>query len=206
MREAGLTVHGSDGCALAVEYARLLAGEEGYSDIPYYVSSWADLPRRTDTRYAAIFNDALSWIYSEKEMASSLKGLFDCLRPGGILAYMGALPDTETDQAVLLDEEWGKRMANGRHWLGFRAAEGKTSVQEVVFLEKGPDFIDEYHLYIVDANGTRRLDEWCLRCPVKWSWQKIQPFLSQAGFASFGTKEFIAANGRPFNLVLAERP
>jgi len=154
MREAGLYVHGSDVCAHVIDLARLLAEEEGHSDIPYFVSSWAELPRRTEARYAAIFNDALSWVYSEEEMAASLKGFHDCLIPGGILAYTGALPGTDTDQQQILDQEWEKKTANGRHWLGMGAADGGTSVQEVVFLEKGSDFIDEHHLYIMDDGGT----------------------------------------------------
>jgi hypothetical protein len=58
----------------------------------YFVSSWAELPMRTEEHYAAIFNDALSWVHSDEEIADSLKGLHDCLRPGGILTYAGALP------------------------------------------------------------------------------------------------------------------
>ena len=56
MREAGLNVEGSDVCGQAIDLARRFAEEEGHSDIPYFVSSWAELPRRTETRHAAIFN------------------------------------------------------------------------------------------------------------------------------------------------------
>ena len=42
MREAGLEVHGADGCAEAIRLARLFAEEEGHSDIPYFVASWAE--------------------------------------------------------------------------------------------------------------------------------------------------------------------
>lgn len=205
MREGGLNAQGADQCELAVEYARLLAEEEGHADLRYFVSSWAELPRRTETRYAAIFNDALSWMYSDEEMAASLKGFHDCLVPGGILTYMGALPGTDTDQQQLLEQEWERKTANGRHWLGIRAGDGERSMQEVVFLERGPDFIDEHHLYIVAEGGVSRVESWCLRCALKWGWPRIQPLLEEAGFSTFGTKEFIAANGKPFHLVVAGR-
>ncbi len=206
MREAGLRVHGSDQCELAVEYARQLAREEGIPDIPYTVSSWSELPRRTGAQYAAIFNDALSWICSDQEMADSLKGLYDCLRPGGVLAYMGALPGTDgTDRQELLEQQWRKRTINGKHVPGLFAFDGETSVQEAISFDKGPDFIDEHHLYMINEVGVRRVETWCLRCCLKWSWPRIFHFLKEAGFSSFDTKQFVAANGNPFHLVLAER-
>lgn len=205
MKEAGLDVQGSDQCGLAVECARLLAEAQGHTAIVYFVSSWAELPRNTATRYGAIFNDALSWVYHDEEMAASLRGLHECLVPGGILTYMGALPGTDTNQKELLEREWEKKTASGRHRLGRYASKGKTSVQEIVFVEKGLDFIDEHHLYVVDEDGTRRVEIWCVRCPTKWSWPKILPFLEEAGFSAFGTKEFIAADAKPFHLVVAQR-
>lgn len=206
MREAGLAVQGSDQCPPAIEYARLLAKEEGHSDIDYFVSSWADLPGNTEVRYAAIFNDALSWARSNEEMASSLRGFRDCLAPGGVLTYMGALPGTGTEgRAELLEREWERRTAEGSHGLGMRASRGGTSVQEVVCFDKGSDFIDEHHLYIVDEDGARRLERWCIRITLKWSWPRLEQALTGAGFVSFSTKEFIAANGKPFHLVVAQR-
>lgn len=206
LKEAGLNVHGSDGCELAVEHAREFAREEGHSDIPYFVSSWADLPRQTNTRYAAIFNDALSWVYSDEEMASSLRGSRECLQPGGILAYMGALPGTDdAGQQDLLEREWLTRTVDGRHIAGLSASDGKTSVQEAIFQEKGADYVDEHHLFMVNDAGAPRVETWCLRCTLKWSWPRIEPFLRNAGFSTFATKEFIAQNGKPFHLVLAQR-
>lgn len=54
MREAGLNVHGSDGCAEAVRLAREFAEEEGHPEIPYSVSWWAELPHNIETRYGAL--------------------------------------------------------------------------------------------------------------------------------------------------------
>jgi SAM-dependent methyltransferase len=205
MREAGLNVQGSDICGLAIEYARLLAAKEGHPDIAFFVSSWADLPRTADRRYAAVFNDALSWTHSDEDMAAGLRGVHGCLRPGGVLVYMGALPGSDRPQQDVLDEEWRRRTARGRHWLGVRAADERRAVQEVVFVEKGTDSVDEHHLYVVHEDGIARVEEWCCRCSVRWAWSRIEPFLRGAGFVSFGVKQSIGANGRPFHLVVAER-
>jgi len=205
MREAGLAVSGADSCIEAVRLARRFAEEEGHEDIPYFVSSWADLPRNTEMRYAAIFNDALSWVYADEEMGASLRGLHDSLLPGGILAYMGALPGTRDDRQRLLDQEWEKRTAGGRHRPGIAAVDGRTAVQEVIFSEKGTDYIDEHHLYVVRDGDEQRIESCCLRVALKWGWATIQPFLEEAGFMSFTTKEFVAANGEPFHLVVAVR-
>jgi SAM-dependent methyltransferase len=205
MREAGLEVHGSDGCAEAVELARAFAAEQGHPELPCFVSSWAELPERAPARYAAVFNDALSWLHSEEEMAASLKGLHDCLLPGGLLAYMGALPGPDADREQFLEREWERQTAGGRHRLGLRATVGDVSVQEVVFLERGPDYIDEHHVYVVTEAGETRAENWCVRCSLKWSWSKIRPLLEEAGFSSFEAKEFVAAGGKPFHLVVVGR-
>jgi len=205
MREAGLAVSGADACSEAVRLARRFAKEEGHEDIAYFVSLWAELPRKTEVRYTAIFNDALSWVYEDEEMAASLRGLHDVLLPGGTLAYIGALPGTHDDRRRLLDQEWEKRTASGRHRLGMAAVDGCTSVQEVIFLEKGTDYVDEHHLYVVRDGDEQRVESWCLRLPLKWDWGRIRPFLDEAGFVSFTTKEFVGANGRPSHLVVAIR-
>jgi len=205
MREAGLRVHGSDICPEAIRLARLFAEEEGHSDISYFVSSWAELPQTSTARYVAVFNDVLSWVHSEEEMDASLRGLHDCLLPGGFLAYAGALPDTLEDREKLLEQEWKKRTVNGRHWSGISGESDRISVQEVVFAEKGDDYIGEHHVYVVRDESGRRVENWCLRCSLKWGWATIEPFLRKAGFQSFETKKFTAANGKPFDLVVATR-
>jgi SAM-dependent methyltransferase len=205
MREAGLAVQGSDRCALAVQYARELAAEEGHADLPFFVSVWAELPRKTDTRFAAVFNDALSWVYEDAEMAAGLQGLHDCLRPGGLLAYMGALPGTDHDQAQVLEQEWGRRTAAGVSRPGFHASDGAATAQEVVHFEKGADYIDEHYLITVSENGQQRLESWVMRCAVKWGWPRMEAALRRAGFGAFRTQPFIAANGKPFDLVVAQK-
>ena len=206
MKEAGLNVHGSDGCALAIEHARQLAAEEGHSDITFFRSTWADLPRTAEQRYVAVFNDALSWVYSEEEMAASLKGFHDVLLPGGILTYMGALPGSKTDGRRLLERDWDRMLSEtGKYCPGFHCSDDRLSVTEALVIEKGDDYIDRHHLYLIDEEGDRRLEAMTMRHVYKWQWPKMEGFLRAAGFREFTTKEFIAANGRPFPLIVAAR-
>jgi SAM-dependent methyltransferase len=207
IREAGLDVEGSDGCRFAVEHARQLAAEEGHGDLRFFQATWAGLPQATDRRYAAVFNDALSWVYSEQEMAASLRGLHDVLRPGGLLAYMGAPPGSAEHTPDLLEQQWQKMLAEcGRYHLGFRHTDGTTTATELLVQEKGPDCVDRHHLYLVEERGKEpRLEAMTMRHVVKWHWPKMEPFLREAGFCEFATHDFVAANGRPFPLVVASR-
>jgi len=207
IKEAGINVEGSDKCALAIECARLLAEEEGHLDLRFFPAAWEELPRATDKRYAALFNDALSWVYSEEEMALSLKGLHDVLRPGGVLAYMGALPGSDVDEEALLEQEWRKMLAqSGRYSLGFRHADGNVSVTQALVQDKGLDYIDRHHLYLIEERGKEpRLEAMTMRHGLKWHWPKMEAFLTHAGFCEFTTKEFIGANGKPSSLVVAKR-
>ena len=205
MKEAGLNVEGSDLCSLAIEHAVTLARDERCEDIRYFQSSWADLPHRAGKKYAAVFNDALSWIHSDEDMEASLRGLHDVLEPGGILAYMGALPGTSDDENALLAQHWDKMMSEmGKYRLGWQHSDGAISVTECLVLERGSDFIDKHHLYVIDEDGCKRLEAMTMRNVVKWHWPLMEQFLRAAGFQRFGIKEFIAANGRPFHLVTAE--
>jgi len=207
IREAGANVEGSDKCAFAVEHAAKFAAEEGYPDLRFFESAWAGLPRAAGKRYAAIFNDALSWISSDDEMAASLKGLHDVLLPGGVLAYMGALPGSAPESKTLLDEEWrGILRDSKRIVVGFHHVQGGAEVTEIQVAEKGPDYIDRHHIYVVEAEtGAPRLESTTMRCVYKWDWDVIEPFLRRAGFRAFSTKDFTGDGGRPFQLVVAER-
>jgi len=205
MHEAGLNVRGADGCAAAVEYARLLAAEEGRPDIAYFRSAWADLPGASDERYAAIFNDALSWVYTEEEMAASLRGFHEALQPGGLLVYMGAVPGSDGSERTIMEQEWRRLTADGTCGLGWRHAEGGVSVQELWTYARGGDFIDKRHLLVIDEDGARRLEDWTLRHAYKWQWPKMESFLRAAGFVEFTTKEFMAANRKAFPLTVVRR-
>jgi len=207
IREAGLAVDGSDKCAFAVEHARLFAEEEGHGDLKFFEAAWQSLPKAAPTRYAAIFNDALSWIYSKREMAASLKGLHDALLPGGILVYMGALPGSRPQAKKLLADEWARTEAGSKGFaLGWRHAEGGVSVSEIQAADRGRNYIDRRHLYVIEEEGKEpRLEFMTLRCVYKWDWRVIKPLLLRAGFRKFTTKEFPAADGRRAHLVVAER-
>ena len=44
-----------------------------------------------------------------------------------------------------------------------------------------------------------------MRHVFKWNWRRMEEHLRGAGFREFTTREFIAENGRPFPVVVAER-
>ncbi|MCP4645567.1 MAG: class I SAM-dependent methyltransferase, partial [bacterium] len=187
MKELGLRVEGSDACAEGIEYARRFAAEEGHPDLAYFPSTWAELPEATEQRYAAVFCDALSWIHEDADMAASLRGLHDVLRPGGVLVYMGALPGSggfDGSEARLLEEEWQRALAHqgGPYALGYQHTADGVSVTETIVLERGTDYIDKHHLYAVTEDGATRLEAMTMRSVVKWYWDRIEPLLRAAGF------------------------
>lgn len=204
MKELGLHVEGSDGCAVAIELARRLAVEEGHDDLRYFAATWAELPQATDVRYAAVFNDALCWIESDADMAAALRGLRDALQPGGLLVYMGAAPGAPPRARALLDEAWSRIRAEGRFRLGFRHAEAGVAVTETLARERGPDFIDEHHLYVIEESGERRLEVFTARQVYAWDWDRIEPILRAADFRRF-TSQAVGPRERPVHLVAAER-
>jgi len=207
LKEEGINVEGSDVCALAIECARVLAAEEGHPDLGFFQAAWDELPQATSTRYAAVFNDVVSWIYSDEDMAAALEGMHDVLRPGGILAYAGALPGSSEDRDALLELEWNRMLGqHGKFGLGWRHSDGDTTVTELLAHEKGPDCVDRHHLFLIEeACQPLRLEAMTVRQGLRWGWTRIEPFLRRAGFCEFATQDFTADDGRPYPLVVAKR-
>ena len=216
LAEMGVDVVGSDACAFAVEKARELARREGRA-IDYFVSTWAELPERTPGRFHVIFNDALSWTTTREEFEASLAGFLRALSPGGVLAFMGApegAPASPEHQRKILDELMGRHPRFEIEWthesggarctaLAFRLRQGFGGQGR----ERGAEWMDEHHLFLVEEAGRTRLETATIRQPVLWHWPLLAEMFAAAGFASLHAREFPsrAADGGPVRLNIARR-
>ena len=189
MKEMGLDVVGSDGCAFGVEKARELAALDGL-DVEYFTSTWAKLPERMDARFTAIFNDALSWTLTREDFEASLRGLRDALAPGGVLVFMGAPEDAPSDdesRRTLLLETYHREPPFRVEWTHEDAGVCCTAI---AVRELGDDHFDEHHLYLVRKGDTERLEVATLRQPVTWDWPTLVELFSRTGFATLETRAF----------------
>jgi len=189
MKEMGLDVTGSDACAFAVEKARELAGIEGHS-IDYFLSTWADLPRQTEQRFVAIFNDALSWTATREEFEASLRGFLGALRPGGVLVFMGApegSPSSPESRRKLLLDTFEREPKFRVEW---SHTEGDVTCTALIVRELGDGFLDEHHLYMIDDACATRLEVATIRQPVTWDWPLLVALFDAAGFSKVETRTF----------------
>ena len=206
MKEAGLDACGSDGCSYAVERARELAAAGGLQ-IDYFVSRWEDLPERTDRRFDAVFNDALSWTVTRDGFEASLRGFHGVLAEGGVLAFFGA------EEGPPSDDESRRRVFEG-----FWAAEPQFEVEwshesdglrctALKFREKGDMFVDSHHIFLVDDGGALRLETATVREPCYWHWDVLEEMFCEAGFSTLETLTFerAGAGGRAFTMNLATK-
>ena len=184
MKEMGLNVVGSDGCAYAVERARELARREG-KDIEFFASTWEDLPLRTDLRFDGVFNDALSWIATRDEFEAALAGLRAVLKPGGVLVFAGAPEGAPPERSgEILEKAWRRSPRFAVEWTH---AEGEVSCTSIVARERGEDYIDEHHLFLIDAASGRRLETATIRQPCSWHWGLLAEMFLDAGFSKLET-------------------
>ncbi|MCG3180756.1 MAG: hypothetical protein BIFFINMI_03119 [Phycisphaerae bacterium] len=192
MAEMGVQIAGSDGCGLAVEHARELARMEDCA-VEFFQSTWAELPARTGRRFAAVFSDVLSWTLTREEFEAALIGLRDVLLPGGVLVFMGAgkaSPTGPEHRRRLLDEQWARRPTFSIEW---DCRDADTRCTCLLCRERGEDFIDEHHLYLVEQGGRRRLETATIRQPVRWDWPDLADLFAAAGFSDLDTLEFPGA-------------
>jgi SAM-dependent methyltransferase len=206
LKEMGLNVAGSDGCAFAVEKARELADLERL-DIDYFTSSWAELASRTPRCFDGIFNDALSWTVTREEFEASLRGFLGVLKPHGVLVFMGAEAGSSDDPAhrkKLLEELWSRRPGLEIDWTH---EEKDTRCTRIIARELGPDFMDEHSLYLVEEAGRQRLETATVRQPVYWHWPILREMFADAGFSNLQTREFpgLGQHGASIKLNVATK-
>ena len=189
LKEMGVDVIGSDRCEFAVEKARELAEMEGL-DIEYFVSSWAELPTRTDRRFRAIFNDALSWTLTRETFEASLRGFFEVLEPGGVLVFMGAEeggPDDPEFQRKLLLEYYHREPPFRIEW---NHSDAGTRCTALAVRDLGDTFLDEHHFFLIEEGGKQRLEVATIRQPVTWHWPLLKEMFKDAGFKNLETRTF----------------
>ena len=182
-QEAGLRVQGADRSAFAVGRARELSCMAGHN-IPFFISSWQELPIHTFDRFDTIFCDALSWIATRAEFAAALQGFRAVLRPDGVLLFLGAPEGASSDRGrQLLLEQW---QAQPHYSLDWRHTDGNVTCTKMSLVELGMDFLDR-HLFLIDETGTQRLECATIRESVHWNWERLVDFFAEAGFSDLST-------------------
>ena len=90
--------------------------------------------------------------------------------------------------------------------MGWRHSEDQLSVTQVIVQEKGQDYIDSHHLYLIEGSQEEcRLEAMTVRRTLKWRWPRMEAFLRAAGFVGFASKEFAAEDGKAYPVVIATR-
>lgn len=202
LREVGLRVHGADRGEFAVDRARELAREVGH-EIDFFVSRWDELPAKTQLRFDAVFCDALSWLHTDAEMAAALRGLRGVLRTGGVLIFQGA--PVGSDEAGLQrdsDAWWASVPAASLRWTH---TEGAVRCTALSVPSRGEDCIDWRLLYLIEENGTQRLEDVTMRESLRWNARRFSEMARACGFDCPVTREVQAwsPGGRPAALNYA---
>jgi len=190
LKEMGVNVVGSDACAYAVEKARELARLEGHAELEFFTSAWGELPKRTELRFDAVFNDALCWTPTREEFAASLQGCLEALNPGGILVFFGAEKGSPSDpesRKAFFEEFWQSRPKFAVEWT--HEVDG-VRCTSIYVRERGDMYVDGHHLFLIEDHGQHRLETATIRKPVYWDWETLESLFSDAGFSDLTTRTF----------------
>lgn len=203
LAEEGFEVEACDVSEVALEATRR-AVAEAKLDVPVFRARWEKLGR--PGRYDLIFNDALHWIYERDAMQEALSGLYDALAPGGALVFFfadRAEPEPGAGRAML-EREWA---GAERARVAWDHTHDGTTVTLTVLAERGEDFIDEHHLYLVrEQGGAPRLETLTMRRVYRWDWHALAPLLAEAGFVDPRTDHFQNVKGRWYAMSRAFKP
>jgi SAM-dependent methyltransferase len=183
-KEAGLEVEGADRSPFAVEHAPELARSEGH-DIPFFLSTWHELPQRTPRRFDAVFCDALPWLPGRRDLLRALRSLREVLNPEGVLIFLGA-PEGMTGESYrrAVRDWWRSRQ---RFSLDWRHSEGDVTCTGLTMSELGADFIDWHLLFLVEEAGKAHLEHATIRESKRWHWQRLADLFREVGFSSLST-------------------
>ena len=199
LAEEGFRVEACDRSAVALDATRQAVAAAGLS-VEVFEARWETLGAQRPGRYDLVFNDALHWIYDPSEMHAALCGLRAALRPGGALVYFFADGRTPEPGAGLrvLDWDWGRTERAELAWDHVRDG---TSVALSVVSERGPDWIDQHHLYLVRAgDAPARLESLTMRRVYRWDWHALTAALERAGFQGMRSEAYLNVKGHTFAL------
>jgi SAM-dependent methyltransferase len=177
--EAGLRVTGSDRSGLAVSCAAKMARNQG-REIDFFQAMWQELPARTMQRFGAVFCDALSWLHTDEEMAVALRGLRGVLQSGGVLIFQGAPAGSDEAGSRRDSEVWWSSVPGAS--LRWRHTEGPVSCTALSVPARGEDYIDWRLLYLIEENGTQRLEHVTMRESLRWNAKRFAEMARACGF------------------------
>lgn len=186
MAEKGLNVVGSDGSTVAVARASDLARLENVP-VTFFQSEWKHLPKKAPHRFDAILNLALEGTAEWQELQASLKGIFEVLKPGGFLMFIGAGEKTPPDAGKRRLEELKKEPMEFVAW---SHREGRTFCTKLVERIFAADYVDERYRYVIDDGGATRIQSTIRRRPAYWTWKHWQELIRGAGFCHIETRSY----------------
>jgi SAM-dependent methyltransferase len=204
LAEEGFRVEACDESDGALVATREAVREAGVS-VEVFRARWEALGAERPGRYDLVFNDALHWVYDAEELHRVLVGLRGALRPGGALVFFFADERDDGDDAgrALLEWDWGKLERASLAWEHER--EG-TRVSLTVVNERGEDWIDQHHLFVVREPGARaRLESFTQRRVYRWHWRAMRAALARAGFGRVRCEHFENVKGYTYAMNLAYR-
>ncbi len=205
LAEEGFRVEACDASPLARE-STLRAVHDAGLDVPVFDARWERLGETHPSRYDVIFHDAIHWVYERDAMHDALTGLRGALKPGGALVYFFAdekKPSPDEGLGVLA-WDW-ERMQRAELAWDHRADD--TAVTLTVVNDRGPDWIDQHHLFVVrEGDAPARLDALTLRRVYRWDWHAMTAALARAGFVGMRSHHFPNVKGHTFAMSLAFRP
>ena len=204
LAEEGFRVEACDVSPLARESTRESLRDAGL-DVLVHDVAWEALGDRFPGRYDVIFHDALHWIYEPDALDAALRGLYRALRPGGELVffYADARDPAPDAGARVLAWDWSHME---RAELGWDLQRGETSVTLTRVNERGHDYIDQHHLFVIREGGRARLESLTMRRVYRWDWHGITPRLAAAGFVDARSEHFRNVKGHTFSMNLCRRP
>lgn len=202
LRDVGFDVEGCDASPFAIELAARHIEDAGL-EVPLFVSRWQDLGKR-QARYDVVFNDVIHWIYDPDELRACATGLRDALVPGGSLVFFfadGREPEPGAGKKIL---EWDWQNM-GRTELAWEHEKDGTRVSLALMNERGEDFIDQHHFYVIREREKKRLESSTMRRVYRWDFHALARALEDVGFGDVTSHAFRNVKGHGYALNLARR-
>lgn len=203
LAEEGFRVEACDRSPVALGLTREAVEAAGV-DVRVFSADWRRLER--PERYDLIFNDELHSIYEAEDLRDVLAGLYEALRPGGALVFFfadAAHPEAEHGLEAL-DWDWQRLQ---RAEVAWDCERGHRRVTLMKLGVRGPDYIDERHLFLARCgDAAPEVTDLTMRRVYRWDWHGIAPLLTELGYVDLRTDHFPNVKGYTFAMSRAFRP
>jgi len=179
--KGGYDVEGADASPMAIKYAPQLARELGLK-IHFFLSTFEELPSKTQREYDCVYSDYFDELETEKELLNSARGIYSVLKKGGKFIFCSPSPELKKSELnKLIEMIWEERE---RFKIEQPVEHYGLKMTHIKVRDKTSEGILENNIFLIEEGETMRAEIAPIMNPrIKWTYSDYKNILKETGFS-----------------------